>query len=262
MAYRTFSFSDDIIWRATLAPVEHVLANAVREKIAAVRPHLLDFLRLDEEAPPFALTLAEWSRPTSLSSLLSTYSDHIYRHQPSQPREQKPLLSLWAQWYIGLLVPPLMLALLTEEQAISLEPEHFRVEFHESGRAACFWIDVHADHDALMLPAQARMDMLVNKALKPVVEALEATGDINGKLIWSNTGYLINWYLGEMKNLLGDEQVNALRQHCFFAKQQASGEDNPLWRTVVLREGLLVRRTCCQRYRLPDVQQCGDCTLK
>lgn len=51
MAYRTFSFSDDIIWRAPLAPVEHALANAVREKIAAVRPHLLDFLRLDEEAP-------------------------------------------------------------------------------------------------------------------------------------------------------------------------------------------------------------------
>ncbi|WP_413181835.1 MULTISPECIES: (2Fe-2S)-binding protein [Gammaproteobacteria] len=23
-----------------------------------------------------------------------------------------------------------------------------------------------------------------------------------------------------------------------------------------------MRRTCCQRYRLPDVQQCGDCTLK
>ena len=30
----------------------------------------------------------------------------------------------------------------------------------------------------------------------------------------------------------------------------------------ILRDGLLVRRTCCQRYRLPDVQQCGDCTLK
>jgi ferric iron reductase protein FhuF len=45
-------------------------------------------------------------------------------------------------------------------------------------------------------------------------------------------------------------------------KQLSDGEDNPLWRTVVLREGQLVRRTCCQRYRLPDVQQCGDCTLK
>lgn len=47
-----------------------------------------------------------------------------------------------------------------------------------------------------------------------------------------------------------------------FEKQLSDGQDNPLWRTVVMRDGLLVRRTCCQRYRLPDVQQCGDCTLK
>ncbi|EHP9120115.1 siderophore-iron reductase FhuF, partial [Salmonella enterica subsp. enterica serovar Infantis] len=53
-----------------------------------------------------------------------------------------------------------------------------------------------------------------------------------------------------------------LRQRCFFEKQLSDGQDNPLWRTVVMRDGLLVRRTCCQRYRLPDVQQCGDCTLK
>jgi ferric iron reductase protein FhuF len=262
MAYRTIPFSDEIIWRAPLAPAEHALANAIREKITALRPHLLDFLRLDEDAPQHALTLAEWSQPVALHSLLATYSDHIYRHQPTQPREQKPLLSLWAQWYIGLLVPPLMLALLSETQSISLEPEHFRVEFHETGRAACFWIDVHADRAAHAHSPQARMETLITKALMPVVEALEATGEINGKLIWSNTGYLINWYLGEMKSLLGEEQVNVLRQHCFFEKQLANGQDNPLWRTVVLREGLLVRRTCCQRYRLPDVQQCGDCTLK
>jgi ferric iron reductase protein FhuF len=178
------------------------------------------------------------------------------------PREQKPLLSLWAQWYIGLLVPPLMLALLSEETAISVAPERFRVEFHETGRAACFWIDVKADSSARPHSPQTRMETLVTHALLPVVQALEATGDINGKLIWSNTGYLINWYLGEMKALLGDEQVAALRQHCFFEKQFADGQDNPLWRTVILREGLLVRRTCCQRNRLPDVLQCGDCTLK
>ncbi len=45
-------------------------------------------------------------------------------------------------------------------------------------------------------------------------------------------------------------------------KNNSPMADNPLWRTVMLREGQLVRRTCCQRYRLPDVQQCGDCTLK
>ncbi len=100
------------------------------------------------------------------------------------------------------------------------------------------------------------------QALVPVVQALEATGEINGKLIWSNTGYLINWYLTEMKQLLGEATVESLRHALFFEKTLTTGEDNPLWRTVVLRDGLLVRRTCCQRYRLPDVQQCGDCTLK
>jgi ferric iron reductase protein FhuF len=50
------------------------------------------------------------------------------------------------------------------------------------------------------------MDALVTRTLQPVVEALEATGEINGKLIWSNTGYLINWYLGKCA-LLGDEQL-------------------------------------------------------
>ena len=262
MAYRSLAFNTEIIWRAPLPSAERELANSIRDKISALRPHLLDFLRLNEEAPPHALTLAEWSQPATLSSFIATWSDHIYRHQPGQPREQKPLLSLWAQWYIGLLVPPLMLALLSEERAISLAPEHVRVEFHESGRAACFWIDVHSAGTSPAESAQSRMEKLVTTALQPVVQALEATGDINGKLIWNNTGYLINWYLGEMKTLLGDEKVAALRQRCFFEKQLSNGEDNPLWRTVVLREGQLVRRTCCQRYRLPDVQQCGDCTLK
>jgi len=262
MAYRSIPFSNDIIWQAPFQPAEHALADAIREKITALRPHLLDFLRLDEEAPSCALTLAEWSSPVTLSSLLATYSDHIYRNQPTLARENKPLLSLWAQWYIGLMVPPMMLALLTQDVALDLSPEHFHVEFHETGRAACFWIDVQEDSQTTSLSAQQRMEVLITRALIPVVEALEETGEINGKLIWSNTGYLIHWYLTEMKTLLGDEKVDALRQAIFFARQLSDGRDNPLYRTVVPRDGLLVRRTCCQRYRLPDVQQCGDCTLK
>jgi ferric iron reductase protein FhuF len=109
-----------------------------------------------------------------------------------------------------------MLALLSEERAVSLAPEHFRVEFHETGRAACFWIDVHSAGTSPAESAQSRMEKLVTTALQPVVQALEATGDINGKLIWSNTGYLINWYLGEMRTLVGDEKVAALRQLFFF----------------------------------------------
>ncbi|MDD7994789.1 siderophore-iron reductase FhuF [Kosakonia radicincitans] len=262
MTYRTASITEHAIWRSRLVDERNSLANAMREAIASTRSHLLDFIRLNEPAPWQAQTLAEWSRPTTLQSLIATYSDHIYRHQMAQPRENKPLLSLWAQWYLGLMVPPLLLALLTQKSAISLAPEHFHVEFHETGRAACFWIDVQQDHQLTLQNDAQRITALASQAMLPVVQALEATGDINGKLIWSNTGYLINWCLGEMIPQLGEARVAALRQTCFFEKQLSDGSDNPLWRTVVLRDGALVRRTCCQRYRLPDVQQCGDCTLK
>jgi len=262
MATRTPQAVEPILWRASLSAGSVTLADAIREKIAETRSHLLDFIKLDETHPHHALTLAQWQRPVERQSLLATYSDHIYRNQPGLARENKPLLSLWAQWYIGLMVPPVMLALLTQDRVLDLSPDHFHVEFHETGRAACFWIDVHEDQNARQLSAQERMEMLVTRALIPVIEALEQTGEINGKLIWSNTGYLIHWYLTEMKPLLGDNKVDALRQSCLFATPPSAGRDNPLFRTAVPRDGLLVRRPCCQRYRLPDVQQCGDCTLK
>ncbi len=261
-AYRSAPLYEDVIWRTHLQPQDAGLAQAVRATIAEHREHLLEFIRLDEPAPLNAMTLAQWSSPNALSSLLAVYSDHIYRNQPTMIRENKPLISLWAQWYIGLMVPPLMLALLTQEKALDVSPEHFHAEFHETGRAACFWVDVCEDKNATPHSPQQRMERLISQALVPVVQALEATGEINGKLIWSNTGYLINWYLTEMKQLLGEATVESLRHALFFEKTLTTGEDNPLWRTVVLRDGLLVRRTCCQRYRLPDVQQCGDCTLK
>ncbi|OCE93687.1 siderophore-iron reductase FhuF, partial [Shigella sonnei] len=150
---------------------------------------------------------AQWSSPNALSSLLAVYSDHIYRNQPTMIRENKPLISLWAQLYIGLMVPPLMLALLTQEKALDVSPEHFHAEFHETGRVACFWVDVCEDKNATPHSPQQRMETLISQALVPVVQALEATGEINGKLIWSNTGYLINWYLTEMKQLLGEATV-------------------------------------------------------
>ena len=262
MATRTAQADDPILWRARLSTGENTLADAIRSTIASTRAHLLDFIKLDEPHPHQAMTLTQWRQPAERQSLLAVYSDHIYRNQPTLPRENKPLLSLWAQWYIGLMVPPIMVALLTQDVMLDLSPEYFHVEFHETGRAACFWIDVNEDRLAPSLSAQERMEQLVTRTLTPVIDALEETGEINGKLIWSNTGYLIHWYLTEMKPLLGDEKVDALRQFCFFTKQLSDGRDNPLFRTVVPRDGLLVRRTCCQRYRLPDVQQCGDCTLK
>ena len=104
MAYRSAPIVEDVIWRSPLPAKIPSLAAAVRATIANTREHLLDFIRLDETPVPGAMTLHEWTQPTTLSSLLAVYSDHIYRNQPTLPRENKPLISLWAQWYIGLMM--------------------------------------------------------------------------------------------------------------------------------------------------------------
>ncbi len=72
------------------------------------------------------------------------------------------------------MTPPLMLALLTQARAINVSAEHIHVEFHETGRAACFWLDVHQDNLATERSPEERMETLIVSALQPVIQALEA----------------------------------------------------------------------------------------
>lgn len=118
MAYRSLAFNTEIIWRAPLPSAERELANSIRDKISALRPHLLDFLRLNEEAPPHALTLAEWSQPATLSSFIATGPTIFIVTSPVNPVSKTAAVPLGAMVhrFIG---APLMLALLSEERAIS-----------------------------------------------------------------------------------------------------------------------------------------------
>lgn len=216
MAFQAAQRINDLAWQVPFRRAEPSLADELREHFATHRAYFNDIVKLNEPAPDAALTFYQWAQPATLTSLMACYADHIYRHQPQLPREGKPLKSLWAQWYLGLLVPPLMMALVTHPRALEVSPAQIRVQFHETGRAATFWLDVQEDKAATVLPLRLRMEKLVVESVKPVVDALEDSGDINGKLIWANTGYLIHWLLGEIKDLLSDSDVAELRQQNSF----------------------------------------------
>ncbi len=74
-------------------------------------------------------------------------------------------------------------------------------------------------------------------------------------------GYSLQWFLGELKSQIDETLVLQLEQALFFNQKLLDGSENPLYRTMIMRNGELVRRSCCQRYRIPDVEQCGNCTL-
>ncbi|MBJ3813554.1 siderophore-iron reductase FhuF [Shimwellia pseudoproteus] len=266
MALRTASSSAPTLpgtaWSGPLTVAPADVASTLYQSFEQHRPYFNEFINLGGRPAEQQLTFAEWRAPTRLYSLLASYGDHIYRNHPGVQREHKPLKSLWAQWFIGLLIPPLMMALLTQRRGLDISLSGIATGFHETGRAASFWIAAKEDPQLTLLGPRERLGTLWITTVKPVIDTLDASGDINGKLIWSNTGYLVGWFLGELKPLLGDALVSELRHSCFNEKSLLSGADNPLFRTMLVRDGLFVRRTCCQRYRLPDVQRCGDCTLK
>lgn len=241
---------------------DRTLVRALQELIHEQCSDRQVYVRLGETAPEGALTLAEWSAPEHFQSLTQRYGDYLYRSHPDTPREAKPLQSLWAQWYFGLLVPTLMMALLHEPRALNCSPEYIRAEFHENGHPATFWLEVQEDEPARFLSAPQRMARLIQTCLQPAVEGMTQHGDINARLIWNNMGYLIYWFLGELRAQLPAALIDQLEEMLFFTPSLPDGSDNPLYRTMIMRHGTMERRSCCQRYRIPDVERCGNCTLK
>lgn len=252
--------------RVSLPPIflqsNQPLAVSLRALFSEHRDYVLETVKLGETPPAASMTLAHWSEPDNFAHLNNIYGDFIYREHPDLVRENKPLQSLWAQWYFGLILPPMVMALLLEDRALDCSPAYCQVAFHETGRPATFWFDVHEDRDARHLSPRRRLDRLVQRHLLPVVEGIERHGDINGKLIWSNTGFSLYRCLDELTPMLGEKLRTELEHAMFFSKSLLDGSDNPFYRTMLPREGEMQRRTCCQRYRLPDVQRCGNCTLK
>ncbi|OON40046.1 hydroxamate siderophore iron reductase FhuF [Izhakiella australiensis] len=241
---------------------DRTLATALEERLASERPWMLDTFKLSERAPNGCIPLASWSQPEKFSHLSHLYAEFLYHNHPNAQREAKPLQSLWAQWYFGLCVPPLMLALLREERAIDCDPAFLHMEFHETGRPQAFWWHVREDQAARYMGPVQRIDRLIQRHLMPVVDAIESHGEINARLIWNNTGFLMHWFLGELTPQIGETLRVELEHMLFFSSTLPDGGHNPLYRTVIPREGEMQRRSCCQRYRIPDVERCGNCTLK
>ncbi|MFC3394384.1 siderophore-iron reductase FhuF [Brenneria rubrifaciens] len=236
------------------------LAAALRALLHQHVPHRLDTIKFGEVPPAGSLTLAEWSRPAVFHALVRRYSDERYREHPNSAREEKPLQSLWSQWYLGLLVPPLMLALLMHSVAPDFAPENIYVEFHHTGRAAAFYIVTQPMTDA-PVSRHERLETLLTQCITPVVTTLNEFGVLNAKLIWNNTGYLMHWFLGTIAALLPADEIIHLKNELFFSRTLLDGRENPLYRTVIPRGGVIQRRSCCQRYRIPGVEKCPSCTL-
>ncbi|EEP94946.1 Ferric iron reductase protein FhuF [Yersinia aldovae ATCC 35236] len=206
------------------------------------------------------MSFNHWSNDDKFPSLMEIYKNEYYGSNNIKPN-QKALYSLWTQWYFGLVIPPMMLLLMEYPQEIDSDCRNFKVAFHDSGRPDIIYYQLKwKDQGAENL--LERYYALINNHVIPIANKIESYQGINGRLLWNNIGYLMYWYLSEFKKRMKEDVYQAVIQGLFMTMILPDGRENPLYRTVILRNGTLQRRSCCQRNKLPGVGNCHDCPLE
>ncbi|AOM40897.1 siderophore-iron reductase FhuF [Xenorhabdus hominickii] len=222
--------------------------------------HFSSSVKINSKNVPLeSMTFYQWSNEKEFSLLMQRYQDSYYSHKELKPN-QKGLYSLWAQWYFGLIVPPMMLMLLEYPQAVNTDYNLFQVEFHETGRPNVVYYQLTWLDESISL--LERYHSMLDRHIIPVCEKIESYRGINGRLLWNNIGYVMHWYLNNFKERMDAAQYDELIQNLFFEQTLPDGRDNPLYRTVILKNNTIQRRCCCQRNKLPEVGNCHDCPLE
>ncbi|PHM70673.1 siderophore-iron reductase FhuF [Xenorhabdus kozodoii] len=212
-----------------------------------------------DKIPSESMGFYQWSSDETFPLLIKSYQDSYYSDNELKPN-QKGLYSLWAQWYFGLIVPPMMLMLLEYPQAVNTDYNLFQVEFHETGRPNVVYYRLTWLDESISL--LERYHSMLDRHIIPVCEKIESYRGINGRLLWNNIGYVMHWYLNNFKERMDADQYDTLIQDLFFTQTLPDGRDNPLYRTVIMRNNVIQRRCCCQRNKLPGVGNCHDCPLE
>lgn len=189
-----------------------------------------------------------------LAAVLDRYGDGF----PGADR--RAVVSMWASWYLGVLIPPSMAACLTLSKAPALGMADIGLHLAPAGHVAAVQFrrlsDTPTPGDRL-----ARLEPLIDH-VADVVAALTEFGP-SAKLLWGSAATYAEWTASAIAAEAGSPELPDL---LLKSQMLPSGRKNPLFdrlRTVE-EDGVTVsrRRVCCLRYQLPGMPGCGaSCPL-
>ncbi len=200
-----------------------------------------------------AQTLATMLAPDSLAHLARlAYPSH-------SDGDGRALASEWSKRYFARMLPPLLGAALLLDWQLPLAFSAVRLR-----------VDQHGMPKALVLPhtgeprqpGATRLAELVDEHLIPVVDAMAVASGLTPRVVWSNAGNYLEWFVKRIEGLMpADAQAEA---HAWLTTSTcADGTPNPLFRPVTYANAppRRRRRVCCLRYLLQDVPLCENCPL-
>lgn len=181
--------------------------------------------------------------------------------------DRRGLASMWSKYYFIRLIPPVVAASLILDWQVPLAVEHVDVVLDENAMPQAFKLAHVGGHRARQTGDPfARFDCLIEKHLRPMIEALAAHVRVSPKVLWSNAGNYFEWLLGVLAKALPHADLTD-GYALLAAPKKPDGTRNPLFQPVRYielsgqPEPKRQRRVCCVRYLVGELAYCGNCPL-
>lgn len=219
------------------------------------RSHLAQSLKIDAEATD-GIDCHEFLERSTLQRVLERYCRETY------PGDDEPsAISLWSQWYFGILLPPLLLLSESGRCRVPAKPEALRMTWAKACCPASFMLTV--ERAALVAPEDSVWDRyapIVEDHIAPLISALVDLSRLSPKVFWMNAAVVIDYMAGA----IATERQTDLRI-LTTERTTLSGSRNPLYSPYSQRQKTgesRCRRVCCLRYKLSSVERCPNCPVK
>lgn len=209
--------------------------------------------------PADALSAAALLDPGPLGEVLGRFAAQYGQG------DRMAVASLWSKWHFSALLVPGLAANLLLERDLPLEPDTLHLSLAPEGHTERLWL-AHEGRPLTRLSGPGRFATLTGH-LAELIDALAAYSGAAPRVFWSNAGNYFEYFTGTLAEhpmaLPGaaDEARDLLER-----RHTPDGRRNPLYRPVrYLATGgntpCRVRRLCCLRYRLPELELCSNCPL-
>lgn len=177
------------------------------------------------------------------------------RHYPGQDR--RAIASLWVQWYVATVWPPLAAASLLLKAEPVLDAQ-----------STALILDDDAKPTGLALPAVARvgragsaLESLARHQAAPMLDSAAAVTGMSPRVPWSNAINVLGWFLDQLRDN-GESEASAQGTDLLTRPRWADGTRNPLdCRQCLAESAQPRRRVCCLRYRLDEFEYCRNCPI-
>ena len=191
----------------------------------------------------------------------------LKRFGAQYPRgDRRAVASLWSKWHFSALIGHGLAARLLLGRELPLSLEALSLTLSPAGQTTGFQL-AHAGQAIDEPPGSVRFAALLDGHLAPLIATLAAVSEASPRVFWSNAGSYVAHFAEALEtHPLAAPGACAAAQTLMTERTWPDGRRNPLYQPVRRVNGEdgtphQVRRVCCLRYRIEELDVCGNCPL-